>query len=51
MAKDEEDAVNVLTEAMNDEELDMLTRVQAAGAFLQWSTLESIAKHFDKSRG
>ena len=42
MAKDEDAALDILYKAMQDENVDLATRVNAAGLFLQWSTLESI---------
>ena len=51
MGRDETEAVAILTETMRDERLDLAVRVTAAAALLQWSTLESIARHFDSDRG
>ena len=50
MPRDESDAIDILTDAMRDEEADRLVRVLAAAAFLHWSTMESIARHFDEER-
>ena len=51
MGKDEQDAVNLLTDHMRNEMQDDNIRVSAATGLLLWSALESIAKHFDPNRG
>ena len=50
MGNDEREAIQVLTAAMRDKNLDEAVKVHAAAALVLWSALESIAKHFDKER-
>ena len=50
MGNDEQEAIDVLTEAMRDKDVDRAVQVNAAAAFVLWSALESIAKHFDQER-
>lgn len=47
MGNDEQAALNLVTDAVDDENIDAAVRVNAAAALLLWSALESIAKHLE----